>query len=120
MLLKATSPMTTTPVRVALGCHQIEHLLGARPGDRSMRVGIKALGRKPVIATGHATGLVHPLLDDGPRTFGAEEEAVMVDLESVLHGGRVDLGRKPAGANQGIRFPAQLPARRLDLLRRLP
>ena len=44
---------------------------------------------------------------------------MVIDLEAVLHGGRIDLRREPAGANEGRGILPGGPACGLDLLRRL-
>src|SRR5438876_442590 len=76
-----------------------------------------SLGRQPVIPACHQGALVHALLHHGPGAVAREEEAVVIDLEAVLHGGRIDLRREPAGANEWRGILAGGPARGLDLLR---
>src|SRR2546423_13890807 len=54
------------------------------------------LRAQPVIPARCAVVLPHPLLDDCPLALGSQEKTVMVNAESILHGGRIDLRRHSA------------------------
>src|SRR5580693_8487247 len=56
--------------------------------------------RQPVIAARLPTCAVHPLLHDDPMPVVANDEAVQVEGEPVLHSCAVDLGDEPAGCSQ--------------------
>jgi hypothetical protein len=62
--------------------------------------------RMPVVAAGHATARVQPLLDDGPLALNGDHERVQVNLEAVGDGVVVDSRRQPAGANQRVAVQA--------------
>src|SRR5688500_7988006 len=52
--------------------------------------------RQPVIAAGGSARIVHALLNDGPLTVVGDDEAVEVEIETILHGRAVDLGDEAA------------------------
>jgi len=54
-----------------------------------------------VVAAGLATRAVHALLHHHPLPIVADDEAMQVQVETVLHGGAVDLGDQAAGTCQG-------------------
>ena len=107
------------PVALALGRNQVEDVAGRLARDGGMGVPVESLRRNPVVTARHQRAFIHALLDHRPRAVSREEEAVVIDLKPVLHGGRVDFRREPAGANQRRRILAGRPARGLDLLGRL-
>ena len=75
--------------------------------------------RQPVIAAGLAALAVHPLLHDHPFAVVGDEEPVQIEVETVLHGGAVDLGDQPAGAGQRVAVEADPIADRHELVRSL-
>src|SRR5207248_3987261 len=44
----------------------------------------------------------HALLHDHPRAVGRRDEAVQVEIETVLHGGGIDLGDEAARARERV------------------
>ena len=54
----------------------------------------------PVVSARLFLATVHALLHDGPLAIVRDEEAVQVEIETVLHGGAVDLGDQAACARQ--------------------
>jgi hypothetical protein len=54
----------------------------------------------PVVSARLFLFTVHALLHDGPLAIVRDEEAVQVEIETVLHGGAVDLGDQAACARQ--------------------
>ncbi len=76
--------------------------------------------RKPVVPSGIAIVLVHPLLHHAPGLFSRnEEKAMVIELVAVLHRGGVDLRRELARADQKIGGLSGSLARLADVLRRL-
>src|SRR5262249_58043154 len=75
--------------------------------------------RQPVIAPRRAARIAHALLDDAPVAGGGEEEDMVVELITVLDGGAVHLGRRPARVHERLRVAADRLADLRDLLRRL-
>jgi hypothetical protein len=55
----------------------------------------------PVVAAGLALVAVHALLHHSPLAIVDDDEAVQVEIETILHGGAVDLGNQTAGADKG-------------------
>ena len=73
---------------------EIDDLALPPPLDRGVRrvdEAREALG-EPVVSARLAASVVHPLLDDHPLAVVRDDEAVQVQVESVLHGGAVHLG----------------------------
>jgi hypothetical protein len=62
---------------------------------------------------------VHALLHDGPCGVIGHEEAVQIEIETVLHGGAIDLGDESAGAGETDRVDAYAVAERCEFLGRL-
>ena len=56
--------------------------------------------RVPMVAACLSFVAVHALLHDRPLAVVGHEEAVQIEVETVLHGSTVDLGNQPAGARQ--------------------
>src|SRR5215207_5810280 len=59
---------------------------------------------QPVIAPRETRGVAHALLHDAPGAGVGEEEAVMIKLKPVLHGGAVDFGAHLRGENEAVAF----------------
>ena len=51
----------------------------------------------PVIAARLALVAVHALLHDGPVAIIRDDEAVQVEIETILHGGAINLSHQAAG-----------------------
>ena len=49
-----------------------------------------------MVAARGAARIVHALLDDRPMAVVGDDEAVQIEVETILHGGAVDLGHQPA------------------------
>jgi len=56
--------------------------------------------RVPMVAACLSFVAVHACCNDRPLAVVGHEEAVQIEVETVLHGGAVDLGNQPAGARQ--------------------
>ena len=54
--------------------------------------------------------VVHALLHDAPVAGRREEKGVVVELITVLHGGAVYLGGRPARMDKDVRITAQMVA----------
>ena len=54
----------------------------------------------PVIAAGLPLVAVHALLHHRPLAVVGDEEAMQIEIETVLHRGAVDFGDQAAGARQ--------------------
>src|SRR5580700_2122967 len=76
--------------------------------------------RLPVIAPGFFQRLVHALLDHAPSPLDAHEEGVQIQIESVLHGGCVDLGHQAARGREGLGVDSRAVADRGELRGRPP
>ena len=60
-----------------------------------------------------AARIVHALLDDHPMAVVGDDEAVQIEVETILDGGAVDLGHEPAGIGErGAVDPDPLADRR--------
>ena len=61
--------------------------------DRGMRRIEKSLQlfRQPVIAARLAPFRAHALLHDAPVAFTRDDEGMQIEIETILHGGTVDL-----------------------------
>ena len=64
---------------------------------------------QPVIAAGPAGLFVHALLDHAPRALRRKEERVMIQVVSVLHGGRIDFGAHPRSVDQPLAGGDRVP-----------
>ena len=56
----------------------------------------------PVVAPGLALVAVHALLHHRPFAVVGDEEAVQIQIKTILHGGAVDLRHQTAGADQRL------------------
>src|ERR1700722_6615362 len=56
---------------------------------------LQAFGQ-PMIAASRAARVIHALLDDGPMAIIGDDEAVQIEVKTILHGGAVDLRHQPA------------------------
>src|SRR6476620_8404841 len=72
----------------------------------------------PVIAPRLPLVAVHALLHDRPLAVLRDEEAVQIEIETVLHGGAVDLRHEAACARQGLRVESDVFAERGEFIRR--
>lgn len=81
---------------------EIDNFPLLRPVNRAVRRIDKALQRLgvPVIASCLPLVAVHALLHHRPFAVGGHEEAVEIEVETVLHGRAVDLCHQAAGAGQ--------------------
>lgn len=75
--------------------------------------------RQPVVTARLPSVAVHALLDDHPAAVVGDDEAVQIEVETVLHGGAVDLGDQAAGRGKGRAVEADTFADHLQLVRRL-
>ncbi|MDR6138106.1 hypothetical protein QE438_001410 [Pseudoxanthomonas sp. SORGH_AS 997] len=75
---------------------------------------------QPVIATRLPAGGVHALLHHHPLAVVADDEAVQIQVEPVLHRRAVHLGHQPAGARQRRAVHAGALAHRQQLVGRGP
>jgi hypothetical protein len=57
--------------------------------------------RLPMVAAGQAAIAVHALLHHHPLAVVGDEEAVQIEVETVLHRGAVDLGHQAARFGRG-------------------
>jgi len=73
--------------------------------------------RRPVIAPRDPACVIHALLHDDPLTVIGQDEAVEIEIESILHGGAVDLGDETAGPHESIAVEPQLLSDSEKLLR---
>lgn len=73
-----------------------------------------------MIATGEAAIAIHALLHHDPLAITGDEEAMQIKLETVLHGGAVDLGDEAACFGQGVSIEADLCTDPLQFGGRLP
>src|ERR1700733_5491841 len=72
-----------------------------------------------MVAPSRAARVVHALLDDGPFALVGDDEAVQIEVETVLHGGAVDLRHEAADVGErGAVDPHPLADRR-EFKRRL-
>ena len=76
--------------------------------------------RQPVVAARLPGILVHALLHDDPVPVVGDDEAVQIEIETVLHGGAVDLGDQPARLGERRAVEADPVADRHKLMRCLP
>ena len=60
---------------------------------------LQAFGQ-PMVAASRAARIVHALLDDGPFALVGDDEAVQIEVETVLNGGAVDLRHQPADVGE--------------------
>ena len=91
------------------------------PVDRVVRLldeTLQSLGQ-PMVAARGAARIVHALLDDGPFALVGDDEAVQIEVETILDGGAVDLRHQPADVGErGAVDPDPLADRR-EFVRRL-
>ena len=81
---------------------QVDDLALMDAVDRIVRLldeTLQALGQ-PMIAASRAARIVHALLDDGPVAIIGDDEAVQIEVETILHGGAVDLRHQPADVGE--------------------
>ena len=99
---------------------EIDDLALARPVDGRVRFLDEAFrpSDMPMVAARLPLLAVHALLHHRPLAVVGDDEAVQIEIESVLHGGAVDLGDEPAGARQRRAVEADAFAERRQLLRR--
>jgi hypothetical protein len=101
---------------------QVDDLALRRSVDR--RVGLideaRQVFRMPVVAARLPLVAVHALLHDGPLAVVGDEEAVQVEVETVLHRGAVDLGDQTARARQPGAVEADALAEQPQLIGRFP
>ena len=71
-----------------------------------------------MVAAGAAAGAVHTLLDHGPLAVVGDDEAVQIEIESVLERSAVDLGDQPARLAERGAVEPDLLADRGELVRR--
>jgi hypothetical protein len=64
-------------------------------GVRLLDEAFQAIG-KPMIAPRRSACLVHPLLDDRPMAVVGHDEAVQIEVKTILKGGAVHLRHEPA------------------------
>ena len=57
---------------------------------------------QPVVAAGRFLLCIHSLLDHAPLARWREQECVVIQLKTVLHGGRIDLRAHPRGVDEAI------------------
>nr|WP_240320663.1 hypothetical protein [Sphingomonas crusticola] len=76
------------------------------------------LFRQPMIAARLPPIAVHPLLHDDPLAVVADDEAVQVEIEIVLHGGAIDFGNQAAGLGKRGAIHADLLANHCQLVGR--
>src|SRR6202161_2488553 len=72
-----------------------------------------------MVAPSRAARVVHALLDDGPFALVGDDEAVQIEVETVLHGGAVDLRHEPADGGERGAVDAPPLADRREFKRRL-
>ena len=72
----------------------------------------------PVIAARLALVAVHALLHDGPVAIIRDDEAVQVEIETILHGGAINLSHQAAGPCKLLCIDADMIAEGRKLLRR--
>src|SRR5215217_9290333 len=73
----------------------------------------------PVVTPGLPLVAVHALLHHRPFAVVGDEEAVQIEIETVLDRGAVDLGDEAAGADQWCAVEAEMIAEHPKLVRRL-
>lgn len=72
----------------------------------------------PVVAARLFPVAVHALLHDGPFAVIGDEEAVQIQIKTVLHGGAVHLGDQAAGARQLRAIKTDALAEQAQFIRR--
>src|ERR1700677_4044187 len=72
-----------------------------------------------MVAPSRAARVVHALLDDGPFALVGDDEAMQIEVETVLHGGAVDLRHEPADVGERGAVDAHPLADRREFKRRL-
>ena len=87
-------------------------------GVRFVDEALQSLGQ-PMIAASRAARIVHALLDDCPMPIIGDDEAVQVEVKSVLDGGAVDLRHEPAGVGKRRTVKPDPLADRCQFKRRL-
>ena len=107
--------------RLGAAVGEVDDLALLRPVDRGMRLVDEAFQPfgQPVVAARLPAVAVHALLDDDPAGVVGDDEAVQIEVEAVLDGGRVDLGDEPADLGQRVAVEADALADGDKLLRRL-
>src|SRR6516165_4605946 len=82
--------------RVGAPVRKIDNLSLCCTLDRRMRI-IDKTGQpfgQPMISPRLSALAIHPLLHDGPPAVVGYDEAVQVEVETILYGGAVDLGNE--------------------------
>src|SRR5712671_1282973 len=74
----------------------------------------------PMIAPGLALAAVHALLHHRPLAVVGDEEAVQIQIETVLHRGAVDLRHQTAGADKSLTVKSEPLAQSLEFPGRSP
>src|SRR5688572_26212100 len=89
---------------------------------RSMRLVHEVLHSRaePVVASSGAVVFAHSLLNDGPLSVSRQKEAVVIDPESILNRGRVDLRSHPAVVGETRAVYTELLSESLELGRSFP
>ncbi len=107
--------------RVGAAVREVDDFALMDSVDRIVRLLNEALQTfgQPMIAARRAARVVHALLDDGPMPLIGDDEAVQIEIKTILNGGAVDLRHEPAGVRErGTVEPDPLADRR-EFKRRL-
>ena len=75
---------------------------------------------QPMVAASRAARIVHALLNDGPVAIVSDDEAVQIEVETILDGGAVDLRHEPADIGERAAINSNALADRCEFMRRLP
>ncbi len=108
--------------RLGAAIHQVDDRALGLALDGGMGLvdeALQAFG-KPMVAPGLAARAVHALLHHHPMAVVGDDEAVQIEIETVLHGGAVDLRHQPARRGQGRAVKSDAIADRHELAGRLP
>src|SRR5215204_4116192 len=76
--------------------------------------------REPMITARLFASAIHALLNDGPFSVVGDDEAVEVEIETVLHRRAVDLGHQAARSRQRGSVKSHTVADREQFMRGLP
>ncbi len=74
----------------------------------------------PMVAPRLALVAIHALLHDRPFAVIGDEEAMQIEIETVLHGGTVDLGHEATGADQRLAVKSNSCSEPAEFVRCLP
>jgi hypothetical protein len=69
-------------------------------GVRLLNETLQAFGQ-PMISASRPAQVVHALLDDCPMPVVGDNEAVQIEVKTILNGGAVDLRHQPANVGEG-------------------